>query len=156
MRRREFMMLVSGAATSPLLAYAQQRERMRRIGVLMPLSVENAAERGTSRCICAGIGSAGLDRRAQPGNRCALGCGRCRSRSQSRDRIGGRSAGHNFDFIQSAVGTVATASRTVPIVFVLTIDPVGAGDGARLTRPAAMPPAFCCLNTASAESGWNC
>jgi putative ABC transport system substrate-binding protein len=41
MRRREFIVLLGGAAVSPLATFAQQTDRVRRIGVLMSLSADD-------------------------------------------------------------------------------------------------------------------
>jgi putative ABC transport system substrate-binding protein len=41
MRRREFITLLGGAATLPLVARAQEPERMRRIGVLLSLAADD-------------------------------------------------------------------------------------------------------------------
>jgi putative tryptophan/tyrosine transport system substrate-binding protein len=42
MRRRTFIAALGGAAAWPIAARAQQPERMRRIGVLMPMAADDA------------------------------------------------------------------------------------------------------------------
>jgi hypothetical protein len=48
-RRRDFITLLGGAAAWPLAARAQQRERMRRIGVLMPNAADDPEYQACSR-----------------------------------------------------------------------------------------------------------
>ena len=55
-----------------------------------------------------------------------------------------------------SVAALLQTTRTVPIVFVNVIDPVGAGYVARLARPGGNATGFTRSNTASAENGSNC
>ena len=142
MRRREFITLLGSAAAWPLTARAQQRERMRRIGVLMsavegdPIGLEYVtafaqalAELGWSVGRNVRIeyrwGAGDLDRfRRYAAELIAL----------SPDVVLA-SAG-------SIVGALQQASRTVPIVFVTTIDPVGGGWVESLSRPGTNATGF--------------
>ena len=57
----------------PLAARAQQRERMRRIGMLLAAAADDAAISGPRRGVPAGAGAVGLDHRPQRADRYPLG-----------------------------------------------------------------------------------
>src|SRR5262249_8870280 len=54
-KRRKFITLIGGAATWPLAARAQQREQMRRIGVLMNLGSEDAEGQARNAAFLQGL-----------------------------------------------------------------------------------------------------
>ena len=136
MRRREFITLLSGTAAAwPLVARAQQADRMRRIGVLVAVGAddpEGHARIGAFQQELQQLGWAigrnlRIDTRWGPGDA---------------DRFRGPAAelvALAPDVILASGGTVVgallQATRTVPIVFTLTLDPVGAGFVESLARP---------------------
>jgi putative tryptophan/tyrosine transport system substrate-binding protein len=137
LRRREFITLIGGAAACPLVARAQQPDRMRRIGVLMNLSVDDPEAPSRVAAFAQGLGELGWN----------IG------RNVWIDyRWGGGGSGAAF-FHKQATEVVALApdvilasghpsiaalqpiTRSVPVVFVLVADPVGAGIVESLARP---------------------
>jgi putative ABC transport system substrate-binding protein len=137
-KRREFITLLGGtAATWPLAARAQQPERMRRIGVLMAFSEANPEFRSLMDAFTQSITQLGWvdGRNVQSDVRWAGGdVDRMRTLAKQLVEL-------HPDVIVAAT-TPATAAlqretRTIPIVFVIVADPVGAGFVAGLPRPGA-------------------
>ena len=143
MKRREFITLLGGAAAAwPLAARAQQVERMRRIGVLMTLGENDP------------LAQARLTAFAQSLEQFGWGVGR-------NVKIDYRYGGGNADLIRQhamelaalspdvilTTGSVGLApllqaTRTVPIVFTIVPDPVGAGFVDALARPGGNATGF--------------
>jgi putative ABC transport system substrate-binding protein len=142
MKRREFISLLGSVAGWPLAARAQQPDRMRRVGVLMPQAEEQRRSRLLLEAFVQGLEALGwsagrnlqIDVRWAAGDLALL-------RKQATEL-----AATNPDVILSStnqpMAALRQATRTVPIVFVSAIDPVGAGDVARLSRPGGNATGF--------------
>jgi putative ABC transport system substrate-binding protein len=143
MRRREIITLIGGAAAVwPLAARAQQRERMRRIGVLVNLAADDPQHQARNAAFLQGLQQLGwtVGRNVQIDYRWAAG------KAEDTRRYAAELAALAPDVIlatgTAAVGPLLQATQTVPIVFVQVSDPVGAGYVASLARPGGNATGF--------------
>jgi putative ABC transport system substrate-binding protein len=143
LRRRQFMtLLASAAATWPVAAHSQQGERVRRIGVLM--STVEGDQRGLESITAFAQGLAELGWTVGRNVRIEYrwGAGDLdRFRRYAAELIA-LSPDVVLATAGSIVGAFQQASRTVPIVFVTTIDPVGGGWVESLSRPGTNATGF--------------
>jgi len=143
MRRREFITLVGGAAAWPMAARAQQNERVRRIGVLVASPADDAEWKARLAAFNDGLAQLGwiegrnvrVDTRWATTNADDL-------RKQAAELVA-----TTPDVLVAASGTTSIApllqaTRTVPIVFAIVVDPVGAGFVASLARPGGNATGF--------------
>jgi putative ABC transport system substrate-binding protein len=136
MKRRQFITLLGGAAAAwPLAARGQQGERMRRIGVLMPLAAGDPEGQVRLMAFVQGLQEHGwtVGRNVQLDIRWAAG------EPNLIRRYAAELVGLAPDVILGAVTTSVQAllevTRTIPIVFAGATDPVGGGLVASLARP---------------------
>jgi putative ABC transport system substrate-binding protein len=135
MRRREFIMLLGGAAAIwPLAARAQQSERMRRIGVLVGLAENDPEMKERIAGLRQGLEKLGwaegrnlrIDYRFAPAG--------AQARALARELV---ALQPDLILTQSTPATAAMQqeTRTIPIVFAGVADPIGSGFVAGLSRP---------------------
>jgi len=134
--RRAFITLLGGAAAAwPLAARAQQPERMRRIGVFMPLAADDKQAQARLAAFLQGLQELGWTdgRNVRIDYRWAAGD------AERIRRYAVELAALAPDVIlaggAAVVPSLLQATRTVPIVFTQTPDPVGAGFVNSLARP---------------------
>ena len=134
-RRREFIVLLGGAASWPLAARAQQGERMRRVGALMNLATDDPMGQVRVAAFVQGLQAAGWwdGRNVRIDTRWA-GADPANYRKYAAELI---ALGPDVVLASTtaAVAQLQQASRTVPIVFVGAIDPVGSGLVTSMARP---------------------
>jgi putative ABC transport system substrate-binding protein len=136
LRRREFITLLGGAAASPLAARAQQREHLRRIGVLLSLDENDPVTEARLSAFTQALADLGwIDGRNVRMDLRWHGDDTNRMRALAQELVGLQP-----DIILTG-GTPATVAlqretQTIPIVFVNVSDPVASGIVPRLDRPS--------------------
>ena len=156
MRRRKFITLIGGAAMWPLATRAQQPERTRRIGVLMPYpNQDNPEVQARLKVFLQELRHLGwsTDRNLQVEYRWTSGD------TGSSQKAAMEMAALPLDVILAtstpSVVALQQATSTLPIVFVMVADPVAAGFVASLAKPGGKLD-FQFSNMASAQNGWSC
>jgi putative ABC transport system substrate-binding protein len=134
--RREFITLLGGAAAAwPLAAHAQQGERMRRVGMLMPYEEADPEAQARNAAIREVLKELGWSdgRNVEYHFRWA-GNDTARLRASAADLVGLRP---DVILAPSTIATEALrqATSAIPIVFVNVLNPVGSGFVASLARP---------------------
>ena len=143
MRRREFLGVLGGAAALwPLAAHAQQGERVRRIGVLLPASADDAEFQARLAAFHQGLAllSWTIGRNVRIDTRWAT------ANAADIRRHAAELAALAPDVILadggSTVGPLLQVTRAVPIVFPVIVDPVAAGFVDSLARPGGNATGF--------------
>ena len=142
-RRRDFIKVIVGSAAAwPVTTRAQQPERIRRIGVLMSLAADDREGQARIDAFVLGLRELGwIDgRNVRIDTRWGTG-GADRVR-QSVAELVALSPDVILASGGSVVGPLLQATRTVPIVFTQTPDPVGAGFVDNLARPGGNATGF--------------
>jgi putative ABC transport system substrate-binding protein len=147
MGRRQFVALLGGAAAAPsmlwpLAARAQQPGRMRRIGVLLPAAADNAEFQTRVGAFLQGLQQSGWSM----GRNLRIDTRWAGAKAADIRRHAAELVALAPDVIlahgSSTVGALQQASRTVPIVFPVVPDPVGAGFVDSLARPGGNATGF--------------
>ena len=143
MRRREFIKIIGGTAVAlPHAAHAQQPERVRRIGVLLPAAADDVDFQARLAAFHQALALLGwnigrnvrIDTRWATPNAAEIRRHATELAALAPDVILAHAA--------STVGPLLQATRNVPIVFPVAVDPVGAGLVDSLARPGGNATGF--------------
>jgi ABC-type uncharacterized transport system substrate-binding protein len=144
MRRREFITLIGGAAAvvGPLAAREQQGKRVRRIGVLLNITADDPQSQARLAAFAQGLQQLGwtigqnvlVDYRWGSGNSETMRTHAAELVALAPDVILAHSS--------AALAPLLQVTRTLPIVFTVVADPVGAGYVESLARPGGNATGF--------------
>jgi putative tryptophan/tyrosine transport system substrate-binding protein len=134
-RRREFVTLLGAAAALPRAARAQQAQRMRHLGVLMSTAADDEESMARYAAFLQGLQELGWT----DGRNVQIDVRWGASDAERATKLAAELVALAPDVIMAS-GTISVApllqaTRTVPIVFALVVDPVGGGVVKSLSRP---------------------
>ena len=142
MRRREFISVLGGAATAwPLIARAQQAERVQRIGVLSGSAANDPDNNVRIAAFVQALQQLGWN----DGQNVRIDFRWAAGNAEDYRKYAAELAALAPDVILTLGGSFAPmlqATRTVPIVFAFAIDPVGIGFVETLSRPGGNATGF--------------
>ena len=142
MRKRDFICLLGGTAAWPLVARAQQSEGIRRIGVLMSVAANDPEGKARFAAFEQGLQQLGW----VDGRNLRIEIRWSGGKSDDARKYAAELIALKPDVILASggaiVGPLLQATRTVPIVFTQTPDPVAAGFVASLARPGGNATGF--------------
>jgi putative ABC transport system substrate-binding protein len=144
MQRRNFIRLLGGAAVAwPLVARAQQSDRVRRIGVLLAATADDPDYQARIAAFQQGLQQLGWS----DGRNVHIDTRWATTKADDIRRHAAELAALAPDVLVAGTGTATVApllqaTRTVPIVFAVVIDPVGAGFVDSLARPGGNATGF--------------
>jgi ABC-type uncharacterized transport system substrate-binding protein len=142
-RRREFITLICGAAASwPVLAGAQQRDRMRRIGVLTPFAADDAEGNARLTAFAQALQQLGWTVGQNVRIDYRWGLGNAETMRKPAAELVALAPDVILALNSAALAPLLEASRTVPIVFAAVGDPVAAGYVESLERPGGNATGF--------------
>ena len=142
MRRREFIAALGSAAAWPVVAQAQQSERMRRIGVLVPFAAGDPVGQARIAAFQQGLQQLGWTdgRNVRIDTRWAAG--NVENYRKYAPELVELSPDVIFAIGNATVAPLLQATRTIPIVFASVPDPVGAGFVDSLAKPGGNATGF--------------
>ena len=144
MRRREFITLLGGTAAGwPLVAHAQQRERMRRIGFLWSaFAADDPEGQARGSAFVQGLQESGwsVGRNLRIDNR--WGLNQTDQLRRGAEELVMLAPDVLFGAGTAAAGALQQATRALPIVFANVLDPVGAGYVDSLAHPGGNTTGF--------------
>src|SRR5215831_51743 len=152
-KRREFITLLGGAAALPLAARAQQGERVRRIGVLMPGDENDPVWKTRLSAFTQALAGLGWSDGRNVRIDLRWGGGDInRIRALAKELVG-LQPDIILAITNPATVAVQRETRTIPIVFAAVGDPVAGGIVTRLDRPGGNVTGFA-ANEATLGGKW--